>query len=77
MRCSRRGVEADLGVGEVAVVDEEEVGAAALEGVGGVGGRDVEFESFAQDEVGGVDGVVVVGADGDAVGAGAVAGDGE
>lgn len=73
-------VGADLGVGEVAVVEDEEGGAAAGAGGGGAVLGDVEFEAVAEDElVGarlGVEGVVV-GADGDAVGAGAVVVDGE
>lgn len=84
------GVEPDLGVGEVVVVEDDEGGAAAGAGGGGVafvgavvGGvllGDADVEAVAQDEpVGtglGVDGVVVR-ADGDAVGAGAVVVDGE
>ncbi|GDY82425.1 hypothetical protein SAVCW2_16240 [Streptomyces avermitilis] len=71
------GVEADLGVGEVAVVEEEQGGALA-EGLwfGGVLG-DVEFEAAAQGEAGLVVEVAVVEADGDAVRAAAVALDGQ
>lgn len=62
------GVEADLGVGEVAVVEEEECGAFADGLVGGLG--EVEFDAVAEGEVALVVAEVpVVEADGDAVGA--------
>lgn len=69
------GVEADLGVGQVAVVDEEQGGALA-DGVRGVL-RDVEVEAFAEGEGAVAGDVVVVEAYGDAVGAAAVVADGE
>ncbi|GAA3306499.1 hypothetical protein GCM10020295_62900 [Streptomyces cinereospinus] len=68
-------VEADLGVGEVAVVEQEQGGALA-DGVA-VGVRDVEVEAFAQGEAALVAEVLVVQADGDAVRAAAGAVDGE
>lgn len=74
------GVEADLGVGEVVVVGDDEDGAASGVDLGGVAVGDVEFEAVAQGEaVGSRLGVEceVVGADGDAVGAAAAAVDGD
>lgn len=60
------GVEADLGVGQVAVVEEEQ-GRALADGVGAVP-RQVQVEAFAQDEVPAVVAEVpVVQADGDVV----------
>ncbi|ELS52479.1 putative Aminopeptidase N [Streptomyces viridochromogenes Tue57] len=70
------GVEADLGVGQVAVVEQQQ-GRALADGLRG-GARDVEFEAFAQGEVALVVAeVLVVQADGDAVGAAADVLDGE
>ncbi len=70
------GVEADLGVGQVAVVEEEQ-GRALADGVG-AGLRQVQVEAFAQDEVPAVVAEVpVVQADGDVVGAAAGVVDGE
>ncbi len=63
------GVEADLGVAQVAVVEDDQGGALA-DGPG-FGPGHVEVEAFAQGEPALVGEVLVVEADGDAVGAGA------
>lgn len=70
------GVEAEFGVGEVVFVGEDEGGVGSGVGVRGVLG-DVCFVAFAQGEGVVVGGVVVVDADGGAVGAGAVVVEGE
>lgn len=70
-------VEADLGVGEVEVVGDDEGGAGAGAGFGGGLLRDVRLVAFAQEECAAVVEVAVVDADGDAVGAAARAVEGE